>query len=168
MTNKYKAVSLSLQELARVVSNYLKKSAGEPIAFVLIVSVDNTAQYVSNASREDGRELIESLLARWQAGRADIPAHYNPDLIPTTEQPVPDAEAKITALTWARNALGADRDYWREQCIEIKKTQQIPAQPVTDAEVEAAKRHIPWVMSSMTIRSVLEAFLASRGQVKGE
>ncbi|MEY5098662.1 MAG: hypothetical protein RJA36_1381, partial [Pseudomonadota bacterium] len=38
------------------------------------------AQYVSNATRDDGRELIESLLARWKAGRADIPAHYNPDL----------------------------------------------------------------------------------------
>jgi hypothetical protein len=24
--------------------------------------------------------LIESLLMRWKLGRADIPAHYNPDL----------------------------------------------------------------------------------------
>ncbi len=56
--------------------------AGEPIAFVLIVSVEKTAQYVSNASRPDGTEMIESLLARWKAKRADIPAHYNPDLSP--------------------------------------------------------------------------------------
>jgi hypothetical protein len=39
------------------------------------------AQYVSNASRKDGTDLIESLLARWKANRADIPAHYNPDLL---------------------------------------------------------------------------------------
>lgn len=74
------AVSLSLQDLAGVVSDYLAEKAGEPIAFVLLVSVDKTAQYVSNASRADGKKLIESLLARWKVGRADIPAHYNPDL----------------------------------------------------------------------------------------
>ncbi len=26
-------------------------------------------------------EMIEHLLARWNANRADIPAHYNPDLM---------------------------------------------------------------------------------------
>jgi hypothetical protein len=90
MSDKYKEVSLSLQHLAGIVSDYLAKTAGEPIAFVLLVSVDKTAQYVSNASREDGRELIESLLARWRANRADIPAHYNPDLSPVIAQPVTD------------------------------------------------------------------------------
>ena len=43
-------------------------------------NIDKAAQYVSNCDRKDGSELIESLLARWKAGRADIPAHYNPDL----------------------------------------------------------------------------------------
>lgn len=64
-------VSLSLQDLAGIVSD---------IAFVLLVSVDKTSQYVSNCTRADGTELIESLLSRWKANRADIPAHYNPDL----------------------------------------------------------------------------------------
>lgn len=73
-------VSLRLQDIASGLSDLLQDIAGEPIAFVLIVSVDKTAQYVSNASREDGTELIESLLERWRAKRADIPAHYNPDL----------------------------------------------------------------------------------------
>lgn len=73
-------VSLALQPLADVISEALREVAGEEIAFVLLVSADKTAQYVSNASREDGTELIESLLARWKANRADIPAHYNPDL----------------------------------------------------------------------------------------
>lgn len=74
------AVSLSLQQLAAEVSAFLAERAGEPVAFVLMVSVDNTTQYVSNCKRDDGRLLIESLLNRWEANRADIPAHYNPDL----------------------------------------------------------------------------------------
>lgn len=74
------AVSLRLQDIAESLDDVLKEIAGERIGFVLVVSVDKTAQYVSNASRADGTELIESLLARWKAKRADIPAHYNPDL----------------------------------------------------------------------------------------
>ena len=74
-------ISLRLQDIAASLNDLLQDIAGEPIAFVLVVSVDKTAQYVSNAGRSDGRELIESLLARWNAGRADIPAHYNPDLV---------------------------------------------------------------------------------------
>jgi len=74
------AVSLSLQDLANVVQDFLHEKAGESVSFVIMVSVDNTTQYVSNCTRADGIELIESLLARWKANRADIPAHYNPDL----------------------------------------------------------------------------------------
>lgn len=80
MSGQAVSVSLRLQDIAGGLSDLLQDIAGEPIAFVLIVSVDKTAQYVSNASRKDGTELIESLLARWKTNRADIPAHYNPDL----------------------------------------------------------------------------------------
>lgn len=73
-------VSLILQQLAREINATLRHVGGEELAFVLIVSADKTAQYVSNAKRADGVELIESLLARWKAGRADIPAYMNPDL----------------------------------------------------------------------------------------
>lgn len=75
-------VSLALQPLASEIAEALEIVAGEKIAFVLIVQADKVAQYISNASRADGTELIESLLARWKANRADIPAHYNPDLPP--------------------------------------------------------------------------------------
>lgn len=73
-------VSLAMQGIATALDDMLKAAAGEPIAFVLVCQADGVAQYVSNANRADGVELIESLLARWKAGRADIPAHYNPDL----------------------------------------------------------------------------------------
>lgn len=73
-------VSLALQDISAILTELLKQAAGEEIAFVLLVSVADTAQYVSNAKREDGVKLIESLLDRWKNNRADIPAHYNPDL----------------------------------------------------------------------------------------
>jgi Mn-containing catalase len=73
-------VSLALQQIASNLNELLTEIAGEEIAFVLVVQADKVAQYVSNTKREEGAELIESLLARWKAGRADIPAHYNPDL----------------------------------------------------------------------------------------
>lgn len=73
-------VSMALQDIAATLNTMLTDVAGEEVAFVLVVQADKVAQYVSNAKREDGSELLESLLARWKAGRADIPAHYNPDL----------------------------------------------------------------------------------------
>ena len=73
-------LSVRLQDVAQSLSEVLDEIAGEPIAFVLVLQADKTAQYISNCSRADGRALIESLQARWNAGRADIPAHYNPDL----------------------------------------------------------------------------------------
>lgn len=75
-------LSVRLQDIAQSLAEVLDEVAGEPIAFVLVLNADKVAQYVSNCDRKDGRELIESLLARWKAGRADIPAHYNPDLGP--------------------------------------------------------------------------------------
>lgn len=72
--------SVQAQVLASALDKLLAEITGEPTAFVLVVSTDKVAQYVSNAARKDGVDLLESLLARWKAGRADIPAHYNPDL----------------------------------------------------------------------------------------
>lgn len=74
------AVSLTMQDLATLINDRLAAAAGEPVAWVLVLQTDGVAQYVSNTERADGVELIRSLLDRWQAGRADIPAHYNPDL----------------------------------------------------------------------------------------
>lgn len=82
MTTQSQRLSLAMQDIANRLNDDLKAIAGEECAFVLIIAADKVAQYVSNASRADGTELIEDLLARWKANRADIPAHYNPDLRP--------------------------------------------------------------------------------------
>lgn len=76
----HKALSVKLQDIAGSIQHDLLRATGENCAFVLLVNIDDVTQYVSNCDRKDGTELIESLLARWKAGRADIPAHYNPDL----------------------------------------------------------------------------------------
>lgn len=73
-------LSLRMQDLAGSLNDVLTEIAGEELAFILLVQADKVAQYVSNASRPDGLALLEDLLQRWKDGRADIPAHYNPDL----------------------------------------------------------------------------------------
>ena len=73
-------LSIALQAMAGSIHNTLQDAAGEPVAFVLVLQTGVVAQYISNTTRADGTDLIESLLARWKAGRSDIPAHYNPDL----------------------------------------------------------------------------------------
>ena len=73
-------LSVRLQDIAQSLGDVLADVAGEPVAFVLVLQADQAAQYVSNASRQDGRERLQSLRDRWDAERADIPAHYNPDL----------------------------------------------------------------------------------------
>lgn len=74
------AVSIALPTLATEIDHFLENVAGEPVAFLLVVGTDDAMQYVANVKREEGVALLEDLLARWKAGRADIPAHYNPDL----------------------------------------------------------------------------------------
>lgn len=73
-------ISTHLQYLATAIDEALTDTAGNRCTFVLMVCHGGVAQYVSNASRSDGTVLIEILLERWKQGRADIPAHYNPDL----------------------------------------------------------------------------------------
>jgi len=73
-------LSIALQEISHILDAMLEQAAGERISFVLILQAEHVAQYVSNTKRADGVALIENLLARWKADRADIPAHYNPDI----------------------------------------------------------------------------------------
>lgn len=84
-------LSIALPIVAQYLTEILTEAAGEKIAFVLVCQADGVAQYVSNAERADGAQLIESLLDRWKAGRADIPAHYNPDLAANARYPTSDA-----------------------------------------------------------------------------
>ena len=72
-------LSVALQSVAELLSADLMSATDQRVPFVLICQVGTDVQYVSNCARADGVALIESLLARWKAGRADIPAAWNPD-----------------------------------------------------------------------------------------
>jgi hypothetical protein len=74
-------LSVRMQEIAAQVNQLLSEAAGQEVAWVLVCTTEGVSQYVSNTTRSDGAEMIEHLLARWKANRADIPAHYNPDLM---------------------------------------------------------------------------------------
>lgn len=80
MTTPSIAISLRLQDIAQSIDDILSDIAGERCSFVLMVNVGDVTQYVSNTDRADGAAMIEGLLSRRKTGRADIPAHYNPDL----------------------------------------------------------------------------------------
>lgn len=83
MTTKAKILSPHLNAIAGVINDQLKLAAGEEIAWVMVCqTTDAVAHYVSNASREGGLSLLQSQIEHWKAGRADIPASYNPDLMP--------------------------------------------------------------------------------------
>lgn len=97
MSNQTARVSIFLNELAGDTDDALRLCAGERIPFVLVLQTDGVAQYVSNTERKDGAALIESLLNRWKAGRADIPAHYNPDL---RQKPDESADARAEGIQW--------------------------------------------------------------------
>lgn len=94
------AVSLTLQQLASFINDSLAAAAGDTVPWALVLQTDGVAQYVANTSREDGQKLIESLLDRWRAGRADIPAHYNPDLAKPAEDEAPKTEPAAWALAY--------------------------------------------------------------------
>jgi hypothetical protein len=75
-----KRLSVELQAIATLMEEWLQVITGQRCGFVLLFSIDDVTQYVANVERAEGVDLIRGLLERWEAGRADIPAHYNPDL----------------------------------------------------------------------------------------
>lgn len=52
------AVSLSLQQLAQEVDDFLTLRAGERVPFTITLQIGGVAQYVSNCARSDGKQMI--------------------------------------------------------------------------------------------------------------
>lgn len=67
-------MSLALQMLATVINSSLRLANRQPVAWALVMQIDNVAQYVSNASREDGLALVEDMLQRWREDAPSTPA----------------------------------------------------------------------------------------------
>lgn len=76
-----KKVSMVLQRISNEINASLRAAAGEECAFMLVLQTpDAVVHYISNAARSDAAMLMVTQLQHWDAGRADIPAHYNPNL----------------------------------------------------------------------------------------
>ena len=69
------ALSEALQGIAHELDQSIEHAAGEPVAFTLLVFTEGRASYVSTASREESVREIRRLLALWEQGMPDIPAH---------------------------------------------------------------------------------------------
>ena len=68
-------LSKDLRGIAKKLDAMIEQSAGERVAFTLMVFTDGRASYISTASREDSVREIKKLLALWEAGMPDIAAH---------------------------------------------------------------------------------------------
>lgn len=68
-------VSRELQGIAQALDKVLAEVAGERVAFTLLVFTEGRANYVSSASREDSVRELKELLALWESGEEDVPAH---------------------------------------------------------------------------------------------
>jgi hypothetical protein len=68
-------LSHDLRDIASKLDKMIETSAGERVAFTLLVFTEGRASYISSASREDSVREINYLLELWDAGMPDIPAH---------------------------------------------------------------------------------------------
>lgn len=68
-------LSKDLQEIAHKLDSLIEKSAGERVAFTLLVYTEGRASYISSATREESVREIKHLLELWESGMPDTPAH---------------------------------------------------------------------------------------------
>ncbi len=69
-------VSLELQTIAQEIDARLAGIAGRRVGFSLVVYTDGRLQYVSNSTdRAEIASVLRALLAGWDKGMPDVPAH---------------------------------------------------------------------------------------------
>lgn len=68
-------VSQAMPAIADALEKFIEAVAGERIGFTLLVFTEQRASYISNVPRVDSVREIKGLLADWEAGAPDIPAH---------------------------------------------------------------------------------------------
>lgn len=68
-------LSRDLRSIAQKLDKMIEQSAGERVAFTLMVFTDGRASYISTACREDSLREIKKLVSLWEAGMPDVPAH---------------------------------------------------------------------------------------------
>ena len=69
------ALSEALPDIAKLLDYEIEHAAGERVAWTLVVFTEGRASYISSAKREESVAEIKKLLALWEHGMPDIPAH---------------------------------------------------------------------------------------------
>ena len=69
------ALSKDLRGIASALDEMIESSAGERVAFTLLVFTEDRASYISTATREDSVREMQRMLDLWAQGMPDIPAH---------------------------------------------------------------------------------------------
>lgn len=121
-----KKLAVQIQPLAAALEDMLMGMAGERVSFVLLLSVGQVMQYAANVEREDGMKILRELLERWEANRADIPAHMNPDLHPGVLEKnyrFPDGRMDWGAVDFELHAIFPElvgADLWPERLSKLR------------------------------------------------
>ncbi len=69
-------ISKKLPAVADHLDSKLRKIAGQPVAFSLIVWTEGRFQYVSNSKdRDEIKGALQALIDGWNDGMPDVPAH---------------------------------------------------------------------------------------------
>lgn len=106
-----KRVSTQLQRISHELERNLEHAADGPVAFIVLLQTsDGIVQYVNNIDRADAELLLTTQLKHWLDGRADIPAHYNPDLKPSDDV--------LVTTTHASPRIGIAIDSWKLPIFE--------------------------------------------------
>ena len=68
-------LSKDLQDIAKQLDKLIEQSAGERVAFTLMVFTEGRASYISTAPRNESVREIKNLLEYWDSGMPDVKAH---------------------------------------------------------------------------------------------
>lgn len=75
MAESTMSVSRELPKIADDLDAAITAAAGERQGWCLVVFTEGRASYISNAPRPEVVTAIKGMLASWEAGLPDIPAH---------------------------------------------------------------------------------------------
>lgn len=80
---KAQKLSLHMEDFIGAIEDSARSLVNADVSVVLCLGVSDVMLYGANIAREEGKDVLYSLLARWNAKGADIPAFCNPEVLGT-------------------------------------------------------------------------------------
>lgn len=75
MDETYFRLALQMPRLVRELDELLSETAGEPVAFSLLVFRKGGPGYGGTCARADAHRELQALIDHWRSGEPDLPAH---------------------------------------------------------------------------------------------